>query len=156
MGVRKSEKEYVFKVNVKGLRRIWRTIALRGDQTLEDLHEVIFAAFDRFDPHLYSFYFPKARPRRGPGPPPKEYTTPEMIDELGPLDDDMCFDAAETRLDDIQLSPGQQFEYLFDFGDSWWHEVLVEEINRVVRGAKYPQIREKRGTSPPQYEVIDE
>jgi hypothetical protein len=47
----KSTNEIVFKVGLKG-RRLWRTIALRGDHTLEQLHEEIFSAFNRFDDHL--------------------------------------------------------------------------------------------------------
>jgi hypothetical protein len=53
----RSENEYCLKINLKGEKRIWRLIAMRGDQTLDDLHEAIFLAFDRFDPHLYSFSF---------------------------------------------------------------------------------------------------
>ena len=37
---------------VKKNPKISRTIEIRGDQTLEDLHEAIFDAFDRFDPHM--------------------------------------------------------------------------------------------------------
>src|SRR6478609_2501570 len=34
-----------------------RTIQIRGDQTLEDLHHAIFDAFDRYDEHMYEFQF---------------------------------------------------------------------------------------------------
>lgn len=157
MGVTKSETEYVFKVNLKGSRRVARTIALRGDQTLDDLHEAIFAAFDRFDAHLYSFYFPKAPSRRRTaGPKPKEYTAPQMFDEPDAFDDESRFDASATKLDGLRLRPGQKFEYLFDFGDSWWHEGTVEAVNPSVPRARYPQIRASRGASPPQYEAVDE
>jgi len=157
MGATKAEKEYVFKVNLKGSRRVSRTIALRGDQTLDDLHEAIFAAFDRFDAHLYSFYFPKAPTRRGSAAPkPKEYTAPQMFDEPDPFDDESRFDAAATKLADLRLRPGQTFEYLFDFGDCWWHEGIVEAVNISVPRARYAQIRESRGASPPQYEGVDE
>jgi hypothetical protein len=54
---KESENEYLVKVNLKGRRSIWRTVLLRGDQTLDDLHEVIFVAFDRYDEHLYSSIF---------------------------------------------------------------------------------------------------
>jgi len=153
----KSEKEYVFKVALKGARRVSRTIALRGDQTLDDLHEAIFAAFDRYDAHLYSFYFPKAPTRRGAaGPKPKEYTAPQIFDGPDPFDYESRFDAAETKLDDLRLRRGQEFEYLFDFGDLWWHEGTVEAVNPSVPRARYPQVRESRGKSPPQYEAVDE
>lgn len=82
-----SDKEYVFKVALKGTKRIFRAIALRGDQTLEDLHEAIFAAFNRYDEHLYSFYFPKAPTGRATaGPIPREYTAPQLFEGLGTLE----------------------------------------------------------------------
>lgn len=147
-----SDKEYRFKVNLKGAKRIWRLIALRGDQTLDDLHEAIFLAFDRFDAHLYSFYFPKA-PRRRPsgGQVPREYAAPFMFEEPDPFGTQRRFDAARTRVDTLALKVGQQFEYLFDFGDSWWHEIRVEQVGPVVSGRRYPEIVEKHGRSPAQY-----
>src|SRR5512135_50291 len=34
-------------------QKMSRTIQIRGDQTLEDLHHAIFDAFDRWDEHMY-------------------------------------------------------------------------------------------------------
>ncbi len=147
---------YLFKVSLKGARRIWRTIALRGDQTLDDLHEAIFEAFDRDDPHLYSFYFPKAPSRRPQsGRAPKEYTAPSMFDEADPFGDEDRFSASEATIDGLRLKEGQRFEYLFDFGDSWWHEVIVETMGPTGPGVRYGVI-DKKGASPPQYEDVDE
>ena len=36
-----------------------RTIQMRGDQTLEDLHHAIFDAFGRGEEHMYEFQFGK-------------------------------------------------------------------------------------------------
>src|SRR5437762_10819730 len=36
-----------------------RTIQIRGDQTLEDLHQAIFDAFGRWEEHMYEFQFGK-------------------------------------------------------------------------------------------------
>src|SRR6516165_6948848 len=36
---------------------ISRTIEIRGDQTLAQLHDAIFQAYDRWDQHLYEFQF---------------------------------------------------------------------------------------------------
>ena len=53
---------------------ISRTIQIRGDQTLADLHGAIFAAYDRWDEHFYEFQFGK-----GPHDPKgKRYVLPEM------------------------------------------------------------------------------
>ena len=152
----RTDTQYLFKVNIKGAKRVWRTIALRGDRTLDDLHQAIFEAFDRDDPHLYSFYFPKA-PGRGArsGPQPKEYTAPPMFDEPDPYGVENQINAAKARLDELKLKAGQRFEYLFDFGDSWRHEVVVETIGPVAPDARYG-VLEKKGASPPQYEDVDE
>jgi hypothetical protein len=63
----KSETEYQFTVSLRRAACIRRSVVLRGDQTLHDLHEVIFSAFDRFDPHLYCFYLGADRKRRSSG-----------------------------------------------------------------------------------------
>ena len=129
----RSSQEYMSKVNLKQAKRIWRTIAVRGDQTLEDLHEAIFAAFDRDDEHLYSFYFPKAPSRTSV--PKREYTAPFMMEDLGPLDDGRKRDAAKTRVDDL---------------------AIVEEIRPIVAGAQRPAVLERKGKSPPQYPSEDD
>lgn len=155
---KKSGTQYLFKVILKRRRSVSRTVALRGDQTLDDLHEAIFRAFDRFDPHLYSFYFPKApsrgtRPRRGE----REYTAPQgFVDGADLVGEQSRFDAAQAKIDDLRLKVSQSFEYLFDFGDNWWHEVTVDAMGAIDGRARYPQLVEKRGASPPQYEAEDD
>jgi hypothetical protein len=68
-----------------------------------------------------------------------------------PFETERRFNSARTRLDTLGLKAGQQFEYLFDFGDSWWHEVTVDQVGQVVSGRRYPVIVEKHGRSPAQY-----
>jgi hypothetical protein len=148
----KLTNEIVFKVGLKG-RRIWRTIALRGDHTLEQLHEEIFSAFNRFDDHLYSFYFPKAPRRRGPVVRPKEYVAPVSVDDSG--SEDRRFNAASASLDGLKLKVGQTFEYLFDYGDSWWHLIAVDRIGPTVDGRRYPVLLETHGPSPRQYGDVE-
>jgi hypothetical protein len=46
---------YTLKVALEGDCGIWRKIAIRGGQSLDDLHCIIFDAFDREEEHLYSF-----------------------------------------------------------------------------------------------------
>lgn len=91
---------YIFRVNLKGETGIWRTLGLRGDHTLHDLHELIFRAFDRYDDdHMYSFYLPRARPRQDLGsPPPREYTSPVVFEEPGSYSEEGALDASEAEL----------------------------------------------------------
>jgi hypothetical protein len=157
MRQKQSSKQYLFKVKLKGNRRIWRLVVLRGDQTLNDLHETIYLAFDRYDEHLYSFYFPKAPTRQqGFDSQPKEYTSPNSIGERSYFDDPKRFNAARTRLDGLHLTVGQTFEYLFDYGDMWWHELKVVGIEPIDPKSKLPMIAERHGESPQQYPPNDE
>ena len=151
-----SPSEFRFTVKLKHSKRIERTVVLRGDQTLDDLHAIMFEAFDRFDEHLYCFYFPKAPGRRSVGPAPKEYGAPELIDPPDPFGGGKQFDAAQTRIDALRLKVGQQFEYLFDFGDCWWHQLQVQAIGPTRADQRYPAVVEKRGESPGQYESTEE
>jgi hypothetical protein len=152
----KETKVYIFKVALTDAKRIWRRIAIRGDQTLDKFHRTIFEAFDRFDPHLYSFYFPKPGIRgRERLRNATEYTHPYVLEER-PFDDRELHNAATTKIEELNLEKGQSFDYLFDFGDSWEHVITVEETDSKVERGRYPRILEKRGESPPQYPEPDE
>jgi len=141
---------FVFKVALTGAEDIWRRIAVRGAQTLDDLHYAIFDAFDREEEHLYSFYFPKpgskgrARIRNA-----QEYTCSHAADEYGAQ-------TTEAKLTSLGLTPRRKFYYLFDFGDEWWHEITVEKIDAPAEKGEYPRVLEKQGASPPQYPDVDE
>ena len=129
---------------------------MRGGQTLDDLHEAIYDAFDRDDEHLYSFYFPKpgakGRNRRRDA---VEYSHPCVAEEADPFGRTPG-NAATTKLVALGLKPKQVFLYLFDFGDEWWHEITVEQIDAEPEKGKYPRVLEKHGDSPPQYPDLDE
>jgi hypothetical protein len=139
----------VLKVRLANARSIWRRVALRGNQTLDDLHDIIFEAFERYDEHLFSFHFPpaskiKSNPRMGDrwldeGP---SYAADGQV--YGP-------EVESLRLDRLKLKPRQKFFYVFDFGDEWWHEIEVEAVDAEAEKGKYPRILETKGKSPPQY-----
>jgi hypothetical protein len=157
VGQQKSDQQYVLKVNLKGNRRIWRLLVLSGDQTLDDLHETIYIAFDRDDEHLYSFYFPRAATRRDKiGFQSKEYASPITLEEPDPINDEKPLNAARAKLDKLNLEIGQTFEYLFDFGDMWWHELKVIGIEPRDPKLRLPMVKERHGESPQQYPSSEE
>lgn len=122
-------------------KEISRKIEIRGDQTLEDLHEILFEAYDREEEHMYEFQFGKRpfdpeAPRYGPAPLAA---------------DGEAEDASTTKLDDLDLKKGRVFGYWFDFGDNWYHQVRVERIERAIPTVSYPRIIKRVGKSPPQY-----
>ncbi len=123
-------------------KEISRWIEIRGDQTLEKLHEAIFQAYDRWEEHLYEFQLGK-RPFDPDGP---SYGVPD--ESSGKKESG---DARTTTLDDLGLKPERAFGYCFDFGDNWFHQIQVERIEKAIPTVTYPRVIKRVGKSPPQY-----
>jgi len=121
---------------------VCRDIEIRGDQSLEHLHQTIFEAFDRFEEHLYEFQFGK-RPFDPDGP---NYGIPDPDEYRKGYGD-----ARTTTLDDLDLKPNRMFGYLFDFGDDWFHQIQVKRIEQASLTVTYPRVIKRVGKSPPQY-----
>jgi hypothetical protein len=148
---------FVFKVTLAGARSVWRRIAVRGNQTLDYLHEAIFQAFDRDDEHMYSFFFPRPGCKgRASLRGAEEYTHPFNAAHPGPFADKPLNNAGTARLSALGLKAGSTFLYLFDFGDEWWHKITLEKTDAPDDGGRYPRILEKRGDSPPQYPDLED
>ena len=127
-------------------REILRTILIRGDQTLDDLHRAIFAAFDRWDEHFYEFQL-----CRGPHDPKgRRYVLPEMLEEARG-DPTIAGDATETPVGALGLEIGRPFGYWFDYGDDWWHRIEATAVEDEVPRGRYPKVTRRVGKSPPQY-----
>jgi hypothetical protein len=121
---------------------ISRTIEIRGDQTLADLHAAIFQAYDREDEHMYEFQLGK-RPFDPEGP---NYGIGNEAAEGKPQGD-----ARTTKLDALDLKQHRAFGYWFDFGDDWYHQIQVERIEPAIPTVTYPRVTKRVGKSPPQY-----
>lgn len=129
---------FVFNAQLDGLRGVRRTIAVRSDQTLVDLHGALQAAFGWDDDHLYSFWLGgKFWARDG-----TDYTHPLAAESGGK--------SAGRRLDRLRLTKGQRIAYLFDFGDEWRVHLMLRQIT-ADDGAGYPRLLESVGNAPPQY-----
>ena len=85
-----------------------------------------------------------------------EFTHPYAAEEADPWGDTPLYDASKTTIDFLSLHRGRKFEYLFDFGDSWWHEITLVKTDGHPRRGSYPRIVKKHGKSPPQYPDYDE
>ena len=126
---------------------ISRTIQIRGDQTLEDLHEAIFSAFGRWEEHMYEFQFGK-KPMDPKGP---RYVLPSAFKADYGVGRLPAGRVDETTLDSLRLKVGRRFGYWFDFGDDWWHQINVEAIEDALPKGKFPKVTKRVGKSPPQY-----
>ena len=143
---------YVVKVALAGEKGVWRRIAVRSNQTLDNLHAVIFRAFDRFEEHLYSFYLaPPGTRGRAALRDAVEYTSPIMIEEANPFGGRPVHNAGITTIGSLGRTARSTLRYLFDFGDSWWHDITVEQTDGKPEQMRYPCVLEKHGASPPQY-----
>ena len=129
-----------------------RTIEIHGDQTLEDLHYIIFEAFDREDEHMYEFQVGGKGPN---DPQARRYglsTSLEGKRKSAGLKDDV----AQTTLDALKLKKDEAFGYWFDFGDDWWHQINTVSIEQKTAKGQYPKVTKRIGQSPPQYIDTDE
>jgi hypothetical protein len=128
-----------------------RTLEIRGNQTLEELHTAIFKAFDRFDDHMYEFQVGGKGPN---DPKARRYSFSSTDDEV--MGGKLAGDVREIVMDDLKLKKDKSFGYWFDFGDDWWHQINVLAIEVKTPKGKYPKVTNRVGQSPSQYMDVDE
>lgn len=135
---KKPQSIYQLKITLRGIRPpIWRRVQVSSDYTLADLHQVIQVSMDWGDCHLHSFTI------HG-----EEYGMP-MDDDFGFSDMEMN---DETQVKLSKIIPGEKFKfsYLYDFGDSWEHEILVEKVLPPDPDVKYPICIKATRACPPE------
>lgn len=99
------------KISLEGAEPpIWRRVLIPSDLTLLDLHFVIQTTMGWGNEHLHDFTIGKQR-----------YCLPEDS-SFGATRDEM-----EAVLQEV-ATRGKKIRYLYDFGDSWKHAVVVEKI----------------------------
>lgn len=104
-------KSYVLKVSLVGIKpEIWRRFVVPADITLDRLHDVIQIVMGWQDYHLHQFTISG-----------KRYTEYPESPEDGR-------DDGRYRLGNLVKNKGTLFEYVYDFGDNWVHQVIFEEI----------------------------
>jgi Plasmid pRiA4b ORF-3-like protein len=111
---------------------IWRRLLVPGSVRLAKLHLMFQAAMGWTDSHLHDF-------RIGD----KAYGT--QIDDYP--DDEL----SESDVTVLAAVRGQRrFVYQYDFGDSWEHEVVVEEITTSPFGLKFAVCLDGQNACPPE------
>lgn len=125
------------KVTLKGTKPpIWRRVLVDASSTLDQVHEVIQAAFGWWNYHLYEFEFGRAR-----------YGIPDPDDDFG--FGPPAGDARTARLDHV-AGVGSSFNYTYDFGDNWEHKVTVEKVVDASAVASLPACTDGRRAGPPE------
>lgn len=105
---------------------IWRRFDLASDLRLDELHRVLQEAFEWQGGHLHQFSGEgriwEDGSAAGFGPSPfGESPAPEP--------------ESKTRLGQVLAAVGDRLEYVYDFGDSWEHVLVLEEIVEPAPGA---------------------
>lgn len=120
----KSEKfVYQLKIVLKGIRPpIWRRLLVPQNITFNKLHKIIQAAFGWQDYHLFQFEF--------------NDTIIHIPDPEYPLEK-RELNARRIKIDEW-LQQYRRCLYVYDFGDNWQHEVILEKILPAEEGEKYP------------------
>lgn len=121
-----------------------RTIAVREDQTLEQLHEALRLAFGWADAHLYAFFTDG-----------EFWSRDTDAGYWAPFELDDGRKSARVAVGELGLRKGKRIAYLFDFGDEW--RLMLRLVDSWEAGDEsYPMLVDTQGVSPPQYEPLDE
>jgi hypothetical protein len=94
---------------------IWRRILVPGRMTLGDLHVAIQVVMGWQNGHLHAFD-----------------VGGERYGERGVMDD--CLDEDSKTLNALVKAEVSRFRYIYDFGDDWEHDILIEKAPPKVPG----------------------
>ncbi|MGH3858376.1 plasmid pRiA4b ORF-3 family protein [Actinokineospora sp.] len=123
---------YQIKVGLRGAKPpIWRRLEVPADIGLPKLHAVIQIAFDWDDSHMHLFE--------------------TAFGEFGRADAQLGHRSADSvTLEQVAPEAGGKLRYLYDFGDSWEHDILVEKVLDRDKSARYPRCTGGRRAAPPE------
>jgi hypothetical protein len=113
---------------------IWRTVWVEGQMSLVQLHHVLQAAMGWTDAHLHQFDIGGVT-----------YATPHPDDDF----DEPRVDERKVLLKRV-LSPDLRFTYLYDFGDSWRHRIVVDQVKPMKESYGAAHVEDGACASPPE------
>ncbi len=128
---------YQLKIELQGAKPpIWRRVLVPGNITLEQLHGVIQLCMGWTDSHLHQFIINRTC-----------YCLPD--------DDDFWQTSrpkneAKYTLQDLEKKIQPRFQYIYDFGDNWMHQITVEKIVPAQEGRAFPILITGRRACPPE------
>ncbi|HWF22453.1 MAG TPA: plasmid pRiA4b ORF-3 family protein [Acidimicrobiales bacterium] len=114
---------------------IWRRLQVPGEVRLSKFHAILQAAMGWENSHLHSFEVAG-----------QSYEAPdEEVDD----EDDAVVDEDSVMLADL-VEVGMSFSYVYDFGDGWNHEIVVESMEPVPQTLNVAVCLEGQGACPPE------
>ena len=125
---------YQLKITLKHSQpSIWRRLRVVSTENLADLHGVLQITMGWSDEHLHEF----VQDRKRYGTPDQEFP-------------DNVIDEANYRLNQLLKKTNDTLIYVYDFGDSWEHEVVLEKILPFEHGVESPYCLEGARACPPE------
>lgn len=134
---------YQLKITIKDSRPpIWRRLLLPSTATFWELHIAIQDSFSWEDYHLHEFFIGSAWDRNAvriniPNPENDFFG-----EEKEPLDE------SKTLLHEFLSEQQPKITYVYDFGDNWEHQTVLEKILPFDLSAVYPQVVAGKRTCP--------
>jgi hypothetical protein len=113
---------------------VWRRLELPSELTLDMVHEVLQIAFAWHGYHLHQFE--------------------TACGSFGRPDDDGDWglegvgDESAVALAQVAAEEKAKIVYVYDFGDDWRHDIVVEKITPALPGVAYPRCTGGRGWAP--------
>lgn len=105
---------FQFKITlVEAEPAIWRRTQV-ADCTLDRFHEHIQTEMGWTNSHLHEFEVHGAR-----------YGDPDLLDDG--FEEADCEDSRKIILSEVLHGQRRGFRYVYDFGDNWEHEILLED-----------------------------
>ena len=115
---------------------VWRRLVVPSSVTLHRLHLILQEVMGWTNSHLYRFEIGA-----------KEYAEPHPDYELYELP---FRNSKRAKLGRLVTKKGSAFLYEYDFGDSWTHELTVEDILEREHGKPYPTCLVGERSCPPE------
>ncbi|MFI7128858.1 plasmid pRiA4b ORF-3 family protein [Nonomuraea sp. NPDC050153] len=112
---------------------IWRRLLVSPGITISRLHDILVAAMGWEDRHLHLFTVGGV-----------------LYGEASPEWDLDVLDEKKTSLREVLTQVGATIEYEYDLGDSWRHDIVLEEILTAEEGVRYPALVDGSGACPPE------
>lgn len=173
----KSNQRLVIRVDLVGAQTpIWRRLEIAPELYLDQVHDVLQAAFGWEDAHLHEFELQipidrsdKKNSNAEPDPPPGSfaafraasgYSTPRRTHTSRKFgmrmeaEENWGLEAigepeTETTLGELLSKKGDTLSYLYDFGDSWEHSLVVEKVIDVKADAPLARCVDGQRAAPP-------
>ena len=125
---------YQLKVVLRGISpQIWRRIQVWADHTLDQLHRVLQVAMGWENSHLYEFR-----------------TGGAMYGDPHPGNEPEILSAKKISLRNVLPVVADELEYVYDFGDYWQHDLVLEAILPPSPDTLYPRCVAGERSCPPE------